>query len=213
MKRKALVPFVIIALVTVGLSTQQQAMASKTPSNKSQGFCSRLSIELARSLYDSPSTTAFAKNEQVLSNMRAKILLSFKENPADYVRFQVNNVERVVSVQSLISRSLGLPSDTMLISQLDDLKYIPNVDMGKHVLVVTHSRQSGTELTPARVQSLIVALKKQKISISLIDTQGERKSNDTYAIAGLAQLTGGRIVEVGDLNGCAPKQPDVHKGA
>ncbi len=150
---------------------------------------------------------ALESTQQLLSGIRNGSRREFIEMStlAFHRQIQPKPEHTYLNLAGILGTALELQSPVILGFNVNDLRFLPQVQVGTNVVMLVGSLDG---LTSARAKSVVGIAKKLQIKLSVIWMGKEDKnlggSNDQEALAYLAAVTGGKFVDFGgQANPCA----------
>lgn len=160
-------------------------------------FCSRLKDRLETSvtllnLQQSHSGAALHLRDMIVRKLRQGKHSGFQNLAAIDPE-----IKRYLHTDAIISQALGLRQETLILHQVDDLKYLANAQEKRDVLVMMNRPEI---ITPKRAKSLISVAKFRKIRIHFIwhhaDDQLSQDRTELRTLFMVSALTGGRVLDL-----------------
>ena len=191
--------FKLLLILSLGSSS---ALASPNFMIQPADFCKRTS-DFVKSVALGDSKDALT--ESLLSHWRtgkqALISLSKQPNSLNHQAGGSTNHDRFLSVESALSYSLGIPIDSYVIWDVDELRYIPQAMLGTSVVVASGDLSSLPPKKLARVERAARA-KGIKISAMWTGSTHEIARDQALQLALLAGRTGGVFADLNLLDQC-----------
>jgi hypothetical protein len=171
-----------------------------------QSMCERMSAQLAS--YGNSIGLARGRSQLYALETTQRLISSFRQGSRDeYIDMRTLPFHRDIAPRpenaylnlvGILGNSLGIQGRMLLAFDVNDLRFLPQVQVGSEIILVVRSTDG---LTSERARSVVAVAKRQQLHISVVwvgPTVGQGTSTAAQEGLGLlAAVTGGTFTDLG----------------